>query len=64
MPFLSKLHVPLRSWPDIRSAEAHTVNTTGEISEERIKENTDLSLSSCAVVQLNGTSTVLVSQFF
>lgn len=49
MPFLSKLHVPLTSWPDIRSAEAHTVNDTGEISEERIKENTDLSLSSCAV---------------
>lgn len=64
MPFLSKLQLPLTSGSDIRPAETHTVNTTGERAEERIKESKDLHSISGDVMQLNGTSIVLVSQFF
>lgn len=49
MFFLSKLYVFLIFWFDIRLVEVYIVNDIGEILEERIKENIDLSLSSCVV---------------
>lgn len=63
MPFLSTLQLLLASGSDIRPAE-HTVKTSRETAEERIKERKDLHLISGDVVQLNGTSIVLASQFF
>lgn len=64
MPFLSKLQLLTYSGSDIRAAEAHAVNTTGETVQERIEESKDLNLISCNILQLNDTYIVLVPFFW